>query len=403
MGIPSTVGKLAHDRAGNLGMAAAIVIPMLLAGIGLVVDYGSMINSQDHLQAAMDSAAVAAVSSLSAGHSDTESIKAYAKNVLLAQMGSDLNAAQRSEISSNLVVTTSKVVSGSVTTYNIKSKGNYSIPLTAFALFLGKTSAPVGAVSTAQSQTVAKNALSMYLVLDRSGSMSFVTDTVFSTTTRCQNYTVDNWGYYPNLGKTKPCYVNKISALKSAAASLFTTLDDLEAKDASDTIVRVGAVSFHDAMQTPSDIACGTPTAKTYVNALPAYPDGGTDMTGGLKQAYDSLRAATETSAHTAKGNKTFSKFIVLMTDGENTGASAPAIWDPALDANALSTCTLARNAGMTIYAVAFMAPDNGKTMLKACAGSTANYYEAGDMESLVSAFKEIGNRAAEQTARLLN
>lgn len=51
--------------------------------------------------------------------------------------------------------------------------------------------------------------MSMYVVLDRSGPMSFVTDTVNGLLAKCQNYTAANWSNYPNLDATKPCYVNR--------------------------------------------------------------------------------------------------------------------------------------------------------------------------------------------------
>jgi hypothetical protein len=41
--------------------------------------------------------------------------------------------------------------------------------------------------------------------------------------------------------------------------------------------------------------------------------------------------------------------------------------------------------------------------MLQSCAGTLDNYFQADDMASLVSAFKEIGEKATDQTTRLLN
>jgi len=124
-------------------------------------------------------------------------------------------------------------------------------------------------------------------------------------------------------------------------------------------------------------------------------------MTDAMAKGYAALTASSEVTAQANKNNSEFTKFIVLMTDGENTGASGT--WNAALDAETLVTCTAARKAGITIYTVAFMAPANGKTLLLACAGTTANYYEADNMASLVAAFKEIGKKAAEQSTRLTN
>ena len=70
-------------------------------------------------------------------------------------------------------------------------------------------------ITTAESATESKSALSMFLVLDRSGSMSFKTDDIASRTVPCKNWTESNWGS-TKLKETTPCYVRKIAALKSA-------------------------------------------------------------------------------------------------------------------------------------------------------------------------------------------
>jgi Flp pilus assembly protein TadG len=397
----SILKTFAANRRGNLGMVAAITIPILAAGAGVAIDYTRLVNEQRVLQDALDAAAVSAAASMVAGHHDSSTVKDYAANLVDAAIGDSLTTAEKTELRSNLTITVTSTTGTGTKTYDIKLASRFNVGLSPFSQFLGFSSRPVAAVSATESQYAAKNAMSMYVVLDRSGSMSFVTDTVNSAKTKCQNYTASNWSQYPNLSSTKPCYINKMGALKTAAATLFDALDTLEAKDTTDTIIRIGGVSFTDTMQTPDAIAWGTTNIRSYVNSLPAYPTGGTDMTDGMDQAYQSLKATSETTAHTAKGNKTFSKFIVLMTDGENTGASST--WDPALDTETLNTCTSARNAGITIYTVAFMAPSNGETLLKSCAGVSSNFYSANDMASLVAAFADIGSKAAEKATRITN
>lgn len=390
------------DRAGNIAMTFALVSVPLLAAVGASVDYAQLVNSQRHLQDAIDAAAVAGAASMVAGkHTDT-TVKDYTINFIVAELSETLSATELAQLKTKLAVTATTSGSGSVKTYTLKVSGGYTTHLSPFANFMGYGSMPVAGVSSTQSQSVSKNAMSMYLVLDRSGSMSFVTDTTESDLNKkCQNYTVSNWGWYPDLPKTKPCYVNKMSALKQAATSLFDELDALEKKDKDDKVVRLGGVSFNDAMQTPEAIAWGTGKMDDYVKKLPEYPTGGTDMTDGMAQALKALTASSETTAHTAEGNTSFSKFILLMTDGENTGNSGT--WNPTLDAETLATCVSARNAGITVYTVAFMAPANGEALLKACSGVISNYYSANDMESLIAAFAEIGAKAAKKSTRITN
>lgn len=392
--------RVLTDREGNIAMTFAIVAVPLLAAIGVSIDYAQLVNSQRHLQDAIDAAAVSAAASIVAGkHTDTTA-KDYAVNFVLGQMGSSITAAEAAQLKSKLAVAVTTTGSGSVKTYTVKISGGYTVNLSPFANFVGYGTMPVSGVSTTQSQAVSKTAMSMYLVLDRSGSMSFVTDTlnVEDKDNSCLNYTSSSWPY---PSSATPCYINKMSALKTAAAGFFDELDALEDKDKTDTVVRVGGVSFNHEMQTPQDIRWGTKKMRHYVDALPDYPTGGTDMTDGMKEAYDTFMTDAETKAHEKKDNDSFSKFIVLMTDGENTGASSK--HNPALDVITLDYCTKARAAGITIYTVAFMAPANGEALLKACAGVTSNYYSAKDMSSLIEAFAEIGSKAAKQSTRITN
>lgn len=396
-----TATAFAANRAGNLGMIAAVTLPVLLAAVGVALDYMSMVNKQRVLQNGLDAAAVSAAASLAAGSRNETNVSDYAAALLIASIGDSLSEAEKSDLKSKFSIDVKKTTSGGNKTYDVKLSSDFTVILSPFSHFAGYSRRPVAAVSSTQSEYNSKNAISMYLVLDRSGSMSFVTDTVDSSRASCANYTMTNWPNYPYVQPTSPCYVNKMAALKQAAAALFTEFDVLERKDPNDTIIRVGGVSFTEVMQAPQSVAWGTSSLITYVGNLPSYPTGGTDMTEGMDLAYRTLTDTAETAAQATKGNTVFSKFIVLMTDGENTGAST--IWNPELDAKTLATCTAARTAGITIYAVAFMAPPNGAALLENCAGSIGNFYAANNMKSLVDAFSDIGNKAAEKATRIIN
>ncbi len=110
-----------------------------------------------------------------------------------------------------------------------------------------------------------------------------------------------------------------------------------------------------------------------------------------MKIAFDALKSSNtaEKSAHAAKGNTGFERYIVLMTDGEMTGNSSN--WNSSIDTQVRNRCTEAKNDGIRIFTVAFMAPERGKSLLSACATSVNNYYEPQTMSELVKAFEEIG------------
>lgn len=361
----------------------------------------TMINRRTVLQNGLDTAALSAVSALAAKDKTTANVSSYAVNFLVAQLSGQLPSDVVEDLKTSATVSANQTTVGTSTTYTVSMSARVNVQLTPLSGLLGFRSRYIAAKSSSSSVVIG-NALSLYLVVDRSGSMSWVTTTTLSTPSSCQNYrNINDWAYYPNLSNTSPCYLNKIGALKNAAASLFDTIDSIEALDSTNKVTRTGAVSFTDSQQSASAMAWGTTAARSYVTALPAYPTGGTDMSDAMNTAYQGLTASSETIAHTGQGNTGVQKFIVLMTDGENTGASSN--HNSALDTKTLTACTAAKNAGITIYTVAFMAPTAGKTLLLSCSGSSSNSYTADNASELIAAFEAIAKKVSDRATRLTN
>jgi Mg-chelatase subunit ChlD len=101
---------------------------------------------------------------------------------------------------------------------------------------------------------------------------------------------------------------------------------------------------------------------------------------------------------HQVKG-KPLKKIMVLMTDGANTLSKDPSsayhLSNNATDANQLEAelCSNIKASGITIYTVAFDLNDAGaKAILRDCASSPANYYDAEGSGQLVAAFSDIAS-----------
>jgi Flp pilus assembly protein TadG len=88
-------------------------------------------------------------------------------------------------------------------------------------------------------------------------------------------------------------------------------------------------------------------------------------------------------------------KAIVIMSDGFNEP------WAPLdgstttaqADQNLRDTCAAMRAAGYVVYTVAFQAPPAGEAVLRACAGSEANYFASATTTDLRRAFRQIAGR----------
>jgi Flp pilus assembly protein TadG/uncharacterized protein YegL len=398
------------DRGGNFGVMAAIAAPLVLAAGGVAVDLATLMATKNQMQDASDAAALAAASALVSKTPPTiEKAKEIALQFLKVQTassgvdnfdGRDPGAAGTTAKSDGGL--TENVPSTDTSSVDIIENTNgptgkafkvtvlnrQTLQLNAMTRLLGQKSIDIEIRATAESATESKNALSMYLVLDRSGSMAWKTNTPDATKSSCPNYTEANWSKYPNLKATSPCYVTKIDALKTAVSDL---LKQLNTADPNTLYVRTAAVSYNSAQDTAGNVAWGTAGTSTYVNALVAT--GGTASGNAFKTAYGRVTATTEDTAHKAKNGQVPTKYIVFMTDGDNNNTSD--------DTTTLAWCDTARKNNVQVYTVAFMAPDRGKSLLRACATTEANYFQAEEAADLIAAFKAIGERASAMATRL--
>lgn len=404
------LSRLIKDRRGNFGMMTALLLPVLLGAGGISIDLTQIMMTKSRLQDAADSAALAAASALANDKYAISDAKLLAMQFLKTQMqdGSDLDdeaAKAKLELLSNSEIDIQQIATvGTGKQFVVQINAQYGVDLNPLTRLLVKNVSTVNASTSAKSATESKNALSMFLVLDRSGSMSFITNDIASSTQKCKNWTEKNWG--SNISETKPCYTRKIAALKLAVANLVTQLNTA---DPNKELVRTAAVSYNDKMQTETTFAWGTDAALAYVNALPTQPEGGTDSHAAFGKAYEKLtipdtsNEKTEEEYHKEKNGQDPTKYIVFMTDGENTAynGSSNDSNSKKSDKETKEYCDLARTAKIQVYTVAFMAPKRGQELLQYCSTTTSHYYEAKDMAQLVAAFKTIGERAAGAYARL--
>ncbi|MDH4415333.1 MAG: TadE/TadG family protein [Rhizobium sp.] len=393
--------RLWRDRAGNFGIATAIILPVTAATAGIAIDMNQMVQLRHALQDSADSAVLSAANALAKNNNMTDDaaldmarkfMKAQFYNVVPgAKMGDAVEGSAPVDQLAGAIGTVVRNSSSSGKTYDVTLTTSFKMPTNGMTALLGWKEVTVGVTATAQASTESKNALSMYLVLDRSGSMGWDTNTI--------NPAQPKKTVYYNCGSSwrpRTCsyeadnYVIKIDALKMAVASLTTQLDTA---DPETKYVRTAAVSYEARMYDPVAFNWGTSHTLSYVQALIA--DGGTDSSDAMERAYTDISKASEDTAHKNKNGQVPSKFIVFMTDGDNNYSSA--------DTDTLATCETAKKNGIQIFTVAFMAPSKGQALLKSCASGLSNYYDAQDAAELVAAFKEIGDKAVEAATRLTN
>lgn len=402
----SLLPQLLRDRGGNFGLMTAILLPVLLGGAGIAVDVSNMLVSKNQLQEATDAASLAAASALSDGKTTVLAAQTLAKNYVTGQMSNYVSDPTASAaIASNTKTTITPVLdaSGLPVSYNVTVASNYSQQVNGLTHLFGWKTVNIASSSSTTSNlaSTTQNALSMYLVLDRSGSMSWATTTVKGRYF-CQNYfNNDDWNQQLKLKLSYPCYTRKIEALEAASDTLF---DQLSKADPTGYYTRTGAVAYSDVTYPATGMDWGTTTARSYIDLFPSFVTGGTDATAGLQTAYDALKSTntsntSEAQVHASHNQPTFGRFILLMTDGEMTGASSS--FNKSIDDAVRAKCASAKADGITIYTVGFQAPDDGKSLLTYCASNSSDFYDAQNMDDLVAAFKSIGQAAVAASTRL--
>ncbi|SMF06071.1 Flp pilus assembly protein TadG [Xaviernesmea oryzae] len=414
--------RLLRDRGGNFGVMTAAMLPVLLGVAGMAIDVTNAMQERNRLQALADAATLAAASAMAdKDMTETEAVDA-ANTFLFAQAEAECKAtgksaeecqeeiAARGENTATEAETTTTSDNGEA--FEVRMTTSYDVPLSGLSSVLGFRTLRVTVSSSAQSSRKG-NALSMYLALDESGSMAWDTTTINSVQpTKQEAYNCGNIWQPKTCYRTINNYLTKMESLKAAAAVLFSELKKAAAPETTDptlqeikaqALIRIGAVSYDDKTKKEKVPAWGTKSAGDYVNALPKVPDGGTDASGAMKVAYDALASTntTETAEHAKKDNTSFGRFIVLMTDGEMTGNSNT--WNKTIDDKVQVLCKQAKDDGITVFTVAFMAPEKGKALLSKCASGEDYYYESDDMEELVTDFGDIGRKAAKTATRLTN
>lgn len=338
----------AKDTRGNYAIVFAVLLLPLLAGIGLVIDFTKMNDLRTKAMQVGDTALMAAAASVRES-GKLEGLDPKAAQAAIGPMLKDTfrtfydgNAAQYGP---DLFGDYDVRYDPATTVFSVAIRINYT-PI--FASYLGSTDKYLKVRSSVKTGFDPGGALSMDLVLDKSGSMSG----------------------------------DKIAALKSAVQTL---VDDFAKNDPESKYIRLGAVAYDSSQFGATGIGWDRTAVSGFVSSLAA--SGGTASTSAVKTAHQELRHPREQAAHTDKSGQTASKVMVFMTDGDNNNMKD--------DTLTKSQCDKAKGDNIVIYTIAFQAPARGQALLGYCASSPAHYFDAGDSAALVAAFRQIGKGAA--------
>lgn len=120
-------------------------------------------------------------------------------------------------------------------------------------------------------------------------------------------------------------------------------------------------------------------------------PDGNTNVTIGLAWAWHSL-TQSDPLTQAAAPAPDLSKYIILLTDGDNTQNRWSNSKNP-IDARTALACTNAKAAGFRIYTIRVI--DGNATLLRNCATDPSMYFDVNSASELESVFNAIGGQLA--------
>ena len=128
-------------------------------------------------------------------------------------------------------------------------------------------------------------------------------------------------------------------------------------------------------------------------------PNGSTNQAIGLQLGWMSLVGGGPFSVPAYKTGYTYTKAIILLTDGLNTqdrwygdGSSLGTSDDAKIDARQALTCANAKAAGITLYTIQVnTGGDPTSTLLQNCASTSDKFYLLTSASQIITAFTKIG------------
>jgi uncharacterized protein YegL len=343
------IRKFREEQRGSIMATAALSLPLLMLSVAVTVQYSMASNAKSKVQQATDSALMAGAIEANKVESLTDillvekKLEENAKNFLKAGLG---------EIS-NLDYKINKVSFNPLTKLaTLKVDFKYPTIMDQITGDENKYHSTEAQVYLSEEK---RKPLSMYLVLDKSGSMG--------------------WD-------------GRMVALKAAVASLTTKM---VLEDPDQEYVRMGAIAYDSRNYWKRvDLNWNPVLVNAYTQAL--WANGGTNSSDAMKVAYKAMKGNSEEKVHEKKNGGEPTKFILFLTDGANNRSS--------YDKNTKKHCNNAKNKeNVQIYSIAFQAPKSAQELLKNCASSNAHYFEADNAAELIASFDTIGNAAAKALA----
>jgi Flp pilus assembly protein TadG len=424
------MSELLADTGGNVAVIFTIAILPVIASIGVALDYSRANSARSAMQGALDSTALFVAKD--AATLSSSALSTEATNIFTAEY-------TRTETSTPSVTATYTASTSSGSTVLLTAATTYP---TMFMSIFGYNSLPLTVSSTA---TWGTTRLRVALALDNTGSMAssgkltalktaasnlitqlaadatsngdvyisvvpFATDVNIGTSFASSGY-IDwsNWSTTGSIEDGWTCgtkYNAKTSTMLCGSANNSTSkwngcvMDRTQSNDVTATAPSTSdSTTYYPADQSdwcPQQLAplsYDWTSLKSTVNAMVA--SGATNQPIGLFWAWQSLLQGNPLNAPTEDSSYTYTKAIILLSDGLNTKDrwyGDGSTQSTQVDTRQALLCNNIKAAGIIVYTIQ-VNTDNEATssILKSCASSTSQFFLLTSASEVISTFNSIG------------
>ncbi|ESQ76769.1 VWA domain-containing protein [Asticcacaulis sp. AC402] len=350
---------------------------VVLGFVGAAIDFSRVDSARRQLQDAADSAVLRTMAMKSASDESRAlaADKAFAEN--FARPGVYGVAGELNRDVSDNVISQTYTVNATVTSY--------------FGAFFGKDSYPVSVVSQAQTSL---DMFEIAFVLDTTGSMAEANKmpNLKSSVDAAMASLLDDSGN--NLSGSKIAVVPFNTQVRLNAATVTAVTGQGLLTGAGNCVVDRDRLSNYDVSADPAEkikvkslyplrkceesslkpvqgLSDNITSARNFIKTL--QPGGYTNITMGVQWGVEVLSPNQPFTDASAFGSDSARKFMIVVTDGDNTKSETS--WNSSvIDKRTALACQNAKAKGITIYTVKII--QGNSNMLRQCASAPEYFYD---------------------------
>lgn len=402
-----------RSRSGNVAIMFSLAIVPIVGGIGAAVDYSMANSNRTSMQKALDATALALAKLMPLTQAQ------------LDEKGWQLFSASLGTMKVNMPKSGLVIATPTIGKIHLTATGQYTPQISGF---MGVSTFPVTAETEVQ---WGMKKLELALALDNTGSMAD-NNKMTELKKAAKNLLTTLKASAMNPGDVKVAIIPfhkevRVDTSTYGASTTWLKWDDWDSNnqncsgnfwnytctpknhntwdgcimdrdqsyDANDTAPTSSATRF-PAKQCSYSLTTLMPLSYDWIalaNKIDAMqPNGNTNVTIGLVWAWHALTSGDPLTEAAAPASD-LSKYIILMTDGENTQNR----WTSnsnSIDNRTAAACTNLKAAGIRIYTIRVI--DGNADLLRNCASDPSMYFDVQTASQLSSVFNSIGATLAQ-------